>query len=312
VKENWYIGYYYWLQGLSMAADPAWGSCDKQTYYDHARYAYESERKKAIDRRLKALGDGEKTRIKEAWGTPDKGLKTIAALNFRRPYLREPVAVSSPGRSVKPALAALAPARYQDWPQWSPLSGEICQGQISSQPLSWSTVFQLRSGAIWTVKSVGGKGQAMGSAVAISPTTLVTNCHFIQDPAGLTLLQSGRSVRAQLLAADREGDRCTLKASGQLPTYVTSARRQSGVLVGEDVAAIGNPKGLDTSLSRGLVAQKRNQNGRALIQTDAAISSGSSGGGLFDTSGNLVGITTFKVSSGESLNFAIAIDEYCR
>jgi serine protease Do len=115
-----------------------------------------------------------------------------------------------------------------------------------------------------------------------------------------------------VLAADRDGDRCTLKAAGQLPTYVTATRRQSGLLVGEDVAAIGNPKGLDTSLSRGLVAQKRNKSGHAYIQTDAAISSGSSGGGLFDTSGNLVGITTFKVSTGESLNFAIAIDEFCR
>jgi serine protease Do len=84
------------------------------------------------------------------------------------------------------------------------------------------------------------------------------------------------------------------------------------LLVGEDVAAIGNPKGLDTSLSRGLVAQKRNKKGHGYIQTDAALSSGSSGGGLFDTAGNLVGVTTFKVASGESLNFAIAIDEFCR
>jgi hypothetical protein len=312
VKENWYIGYYYWLQGLSMAADSAWGSCDKLTYYDHDRYAYESERKKAIDHRLKALGDGEKSRLKEAWGTPDKGLEHIAALNFRRPLLREPVVVSSPRRPALPARVSPAPDRYQAWPPWSPLGGEICQWRASSQPLSWSRVFQLRSGAIWSVKSKSGNGQSMGSAVAVSPTTLVTNCHLIQDPSGLTLLKAGRSLRAEVLAADREGDRCTLKAAGQLPTYVTSIRRQSGLLVGEDVAAIGNPKGLDTSLSRGLVAQKRNKSGHAYIQTDAAISSGSSGGGLFDTSGNLVGITTFKVSTGESLNFAIAIDEFCR
>ena len=125
-------------------------------------------------------------------------------------------------------------------------------------------------------------------------------------------MKVGHSLPARVIAADRERDRCVLQVSQTLPDYVTAARRERDLLVGEDVAAIGNPKGLDTSLSRGLVAQKRNQNGRALIQTDAAISSGSSGGGLFDMSGNLVGITTFKVSSGESLNFAIAIDEFCR
>ena len=118
-------------------------------------------------------------------------------------------------------------------------------------------------------------------------------------------------MRAEVLAAAPEGDRCILKSSEPLPTYVASARQQGALLVGEDVAAIGNPKGLDTSLSRGLVAQKRNKNGHGYIQTDAALSSGSSGGGLFDTAGNLVGVTTFKVSTGESLNFAIAIDEFC-
>jgi S1-C subfamily serine protease len=115
-----------------------------------------------------------------------------------------------------------------------------------------------------------------------------------------------------VVAADRDGDRCILQTSETLPTYVASAKPMRALLVGEDVAAIGNPKGLDTSLSRGLVAQKRNKNGHAYIQTDAALSSGSSGGGLFDTAGNLVGVTTFKVATGESLNFAIAIDEFCR
>ncbi len=159
---------------------------------------------------------------------------------------------------------------------------------------------------------MAGKVQSVGSAVAVSPNTLVTNCHLIHDPVGVTLLTTGKAIHAKVLAADRDGDRCILQTAESLPAYVQSARPQRELLVGEDVAAIGNPRGLDTSLSRGLVAQKRNKNGHAYIQTDAALSSGSSGGGLFDTAGNLVGVTTFKVASGESLNFAIAIDEFCR
>jgi S1-C subfamily serine protease len=61
-----------------------------------------------------------------------------------------------------------------------------------------------------------------------------------------------------------------------------------------------------------LIAQKRQRSGRAYIQTDAALSSGSSGGGLFDSRGNLVGITTFTIAEGENLNFAIAAEEFCR
>ncbi len=314
VRENWYIGYYYWLQGLSMAADPEWGSCVRFTYYDRERYAVESERKRAIDRRLEVLGSGETSRLKAAWAAPDKGLAYIAALDFRRPQLQEPaqVPVSMPAADA----SELEPEREGEssatWPAWAPLGGEICQWQVSSGLLNWSEVFQLRSAAIWTVKSMAGKAQSVGSAVAVSPNTLLTNCHLIRDPAGVTLLTTARAIHAEVLAADRDGDRCILQTAEPLPTYVQSAKPVRELLVGEDVAAIGNPKGLDTSLSRGLVAQKRNNKGHSYIQTDAALSSGSSGGGLFDTAGNLVGVTSFKVASGESLNFAIAIDEFCR
>jgi serine protease Do len=308
VSENWYIGYYYWLQGLSLAADPEWGSCIKFTYYDRDRYAFESERKRAVDRRLERLGSGETGRLKAAWAAPDKGLAYIAALDFRRPYL--PESAKEPPAFIADAVPERESAAV--WPPWVPLGGEVCQWQTSGGLLNWSEVFQLRSGAIWTVKSMAGKAQSTGSAVAVSRNTLLTNCHLIHDPSGITLLTTGRAIHADLLAADRDGDRCILQTSEALPTYVQSGRPVRELLVGEDVAAIGNPKGLDTSLSRGLVAQKRNKGGHAYIQTDAALSSGSSGGGLFDTAGNLVGVTTFKVASGESLNFAIAIDEFCR
>jgi serine protease Do len=318
VRENWYVGYYYWLQGLSMAADPDWGSCVKFTYYDRDRYSFESARKRAIDRRLERLGSGETSRIKAAWTAPDKGLAYIAALDFRRPFLPESAAVTAlQSASDAPELAPEQESGHEHessaaWPTWAPVGGEICQWQTASGLLNWSEVFQLRSGAIWTVKSMAGKAQSVGSAVAVSPNTLLTNCHLIHDPSGVTLLTTGRAIHAKVLAADREGDRCILQTSETLPTYVASAKPMRALLVGEDVAAIGNPKGLDTSLSRGLIAQKRNKNGHAYIQTDAALSSGSSGGGLFDTAGNLVGVTTFKVATGENLNFAIAIDEFCR
>ena len=77
--------------------------------------------------------------------------------------------------------------------------------------------------------------------------------------------------------------------------------------VGDEVYAVGAPAGLELSLSRGIVSQLRGAFGKRsapLVQTDAAISPGSSGGGLFNKAGELVGITTFKWQ-GESLNFAL-------
>jgi serine protease Do len=78
--------------------------------------------------------------------------------------------------------------------------------------------------------------------------------------------------------------------------------------VGTKVYAIGAPQGLELSLSDGVVASLRPLGGSSLIQTTAAISAGSSGGGLFDSLGRLVGITTFQSRTGQNLNFAVPAD----
>lgn len=307
MKENWYIGYYYWLQGLSLAGDPDFGSCIRNAFIGQRDlYARDQERKAAIDRRLGYLGATELKRVRTAREERgDEALDYIADLDFKRPYMSgadKPIATRSPSvvRSSIP------------WPSWKPLNSPICRMTASAHTVKWSDVFRMRSGAIWTVRSSAGKSESVGTAVAIAPNRLVTNCHLMQLPGGVKLAREGLAMVANVVSADREGDRCVLQTAKPLPSYVAFAKASNALPIGEDVAAIGNPKGLNTSLSRGIVAQKRQRNGHTYIQTDTAISSGSSGGGLFDTAGNLVGITTFKVAAGESLNFAIAIDEFCR
>lgn len=77
---------------------------------------------------------------------------------------------------------------------------------------------------------------------------------------------------------------------------------------GQKVYAIGAPQGLELSLSDGLVSSLRDIPGGTVIQTTAPISPGSSGGGLFDASGRLVGIMTFQHRYGQNLNFAVPAD----
>jgi S1-C subfamily serine protease len=73
---------------------------------------------------------------------------------------------------------------------------------------------------------------------------------------------------------------------------------------------MGAPQGLELTLSQGIVSGLRDSDdkGYRVIQTDAAISPGSSGGALFDDNGDLVGITTYKVRGGENLNFAVPVN----
>ena len=309
VTENWYLGYYYWRRAQGQAASPEWGSCVRDNFAYPQRYQLESERYKSAQARIQRLSSREKAEIEEALTKPAyRGLSTVSAIPFTGQHI--PVAQRSEPTGPNPVNAPLSDT--SDWGGWTPLSGGICSMRHGTDSLPWSDVFELRSPAIWTLNSTVGQDTSLGSAVAVGKTTLITNCHMISNPTSISLRQKNNRIPARLISADRGGDRCILSVDAPLPGYVLSARGHAGLRVGEDVAAIGNPKGLDTSLSRGLIAQKRQRSGRAYIQTDAALSSGSSGGGLFDNRGNLVGITTFTIADGESLNFAIAAEEFCR
>jgi S1-C subfamily serine protease len=106
---------------------------------------------------------------------------------------------------------------------------------------------------------------------------------------------------------DSQFDLCGLDVSG-LPATPVAIGSVKSISVGQRVYAIGAPRGLELSISEGLVSSLRPISGSLNIQTTAAMSPGSSGGGLFDHNGFLVGITTFVVKDGQNLNFALPAD----
>ena len=119
------------------------------------------------------------------------------------------------------------------------------------------------------------------------------------------------SVDARLEMWDTARDVCRLRAPGLVALPVRLAPT-GGVVVGANVYAIGTPRGLELTMSAGLVSSlRKNASGQVvLIQTSASISRGSSGGGLFDENGALVGLTTIGSVTGDAqnLNFAIPAD----
>ena len=116
------------------------------------------------------------------------------------------------------------------------------------------------------------------------------------------------SCDAKLAMWDVKRDLCQLRVVGAQGAGDLDCQFEQ-LTVGQNVFAIGNPKGLESTMSAGLVSSlRRNTGGQlVLIQTSAAISGGSSGGGLFDAQGNLVGLTTLGSVTGDAqnLNFAI-------
>jgi hypothetical protein len=104
---------------------------------------------------------------------------------------------------------------------------------------------------------------------------------------------------------DTKRDLCQLQVPNlAAPAVALGSSRE--LKVGQKVYALGNPKGLEVTLSDGLVSALRGPDGvEPIIQTTAPISPGSSGGGLFDGDGRLVGITTLQRPDGQNLNFAL-------
>lgn len=156
------------------------------------------------------------------------------------------------------------------------------------------------------VSDQNGKGISLGSGVVIAHGQVVTNCHVIENGDKVLLRQGQKTWSASLRYRDNERDLCQLEASG---LESPPARLLDGKLAtGQRVYAIGAPQGLELTISEGLISSLRDVDAMRYIQTTAAISPGSSGGGLFDSSGRLIGITTFYVAEGQNLNFALPVE----
>jgi S1-C subfamily serine protease len=153
---------------------------------------------------------------------------------------------------------------------------------------------------------------------------IVTNFHVIQGgSAARVTLADQTSFPAKLVGAFPDRDLAVLKIDvppGKLPPIAIGASRE--LQVGQRVYAIGNPFGLDQTLTRGIVSALNreiesfnNRTIRGVIQTDAAINPGNSGGPLLDSAGRLIGVNTQIASpSGASagIGFSIPVDEVNR
>jgi S1-C subfamily serine protease len=172
-----------------------------------------------------------------------------------------------------------------------------------------SSVFAvLASSSIQTMKQKEDISQ--GSAVAVSNNKLLTNCHVFKNRSFIIIIQGKKVARAKLAGKDEISDMCVLSSKDLYLAPVAAIRKFADLAVGETVYSIGTPVGLQQTLGVGIISGLRRYKGLMLIQTTAPISSGSSGGGLFDSNGNLIGITTFLLKDAQNLNFAIAAEQY--
>jgi S1-C subfamily serine protease len=175
-------------------------------------------------------------------------------------------------------------------------------------------VYDLVSGSMVVVKSQQGIKSLQGSGVAFNhgvdargkpnKTWIATNAHLIRDIKELWVERAGKKYPAAVVYVDDILDLgLLLVETGEIPKIKVLGFEHSRI--GQRVYAIGSPLGLENTITDGIISGKRTYSGVRVIQTNAPISKGNSGGGLFNKDGSLIGVTTFKRPDGENLNFAI-------
>ena len=171
-------------------------------------------------------------------------------------------------------------------------------------------------------ESTEGLAEGTGSGFIISSDGyVVTNYHVIEGAKQVTVLShSGEEMVAKIVGSDKNNDVAVLKVERENLPCVTLGSSDA-LSVGDQVAAIGNPLGeLTATMTVGYISAKDrivNTDGTVynMLQTDAAINSGNSGGPLFNMNGEVVGITTAKYSGNsagasiEGLGFALPMDD---
>lgn len=173
----------------------------------------------------------------------------------------------------------------------------------------FSGIIQSSLPSVVTVRTSAAQGTGF---IISSNGYIVTNAHVLADSNGnlasniQVITNNQNTLNAQFIGYDGILDIALLKISGQYTALTLGD--SSSVQVGDKVIAIGDPLGLQFSVSEGIISATDRQGSNGLndyIQTDTSLNPGNSGGPLIDSQGQVIGINNFKISGGENLGFAL-------
>lgn len=168
---------------------------------------------------------------------------------------------------------------------------------------AYDTVVEIRTTVITNSFFGQSEGQKLGSGVIVtSDGYIITNNHVIEGATNLKIvLSSGEEHDATIIGADSKSDLAVIKVDAHELKYASLADSDK-LKLGQEAVVIGNPLGEGISCSNGIISALAkdvviDDNPMSLIQTNAAVNSGNSGGGIFNMNGDLIGIVNAKSSS---------------
>lgn len=216
-----------------------------------------------------------------------------------------------PAASPTAIPATAAPTAVPE-PTAAPTATSLTAQEIAER-LQSSTV---RVHSTFPATPISDAGEGAGTGIVLEGGYIVTNAHVVEGGSSWTIATSGSTKErpAKLIGASTCDDIAVLKVDNTSGLQPATLGVSSDLSVGEEVVALGYPEsfdlGTDMSVTRGIVSQKERQidNYDSLIQTDAAINHGNSGGPLVNKRGEVIGINTLGLSEATNINFAISMD----
>jgi hypothetical protein len=192
--------------------------------------------------------------------------------------------------------------------------------QISAMPVSSGLTTQQLAGKSLPKVVMVKSGERQGTGFVFSSNGLViTNRHVVgsnADKEASLEFADGSSAQAKTVFISRKDDFAVLQPLTSKPLSPMPLCYADYPVAGQEVVALGSPRGLANTVTRGIVSAVRRSGddmksdvpvGSTLIQTDASVNPGNSGGPLVNADGEVLGIVTFKKTNAEGLNFAISI-----
>lgn len=184
--------------------------------------------------------------------------------------------------------------------------------QTSAQEKTPAAIAREQSQAVVIIEAIDDRGNVIGqgSGFIVTPNgAIVSNLHVVQGAGMLRVkLPSGDVYKtADLVDVDDVKDIAILKIKGfKLPTVTLGDSDKAET--GDSIVAISSPEGLANSLTTGVISGVRRLDTHRVFQVTAPISQGSSGGALFNSNGEVIGIVTSLLKSGQNINFALPIN----
>ncbi len=157
------------------------------------------------------------------------------------------------------------------------------------------------------MEDASGQPLSLGSGFVVGDGLVATNLHVVRNAASgsARLLGQNKGLSVTAIAAVDVGKDLAIVQVMGLRAPVLALGDSSKVAIGDEVFAVGNPQGLEGTISQGIISGIRTIKDTSLLQVTAAISPGSSGGPIVDSRGNVIGVAVATIRGGQNLNFAI-------